>query len=96
MNKIKKTSKTEQDYQNCNFNKSCIYEIRVLGELPEEWSDRLGGMQIIVERKTGSKTVTILTGRISDQAALSGILNTLYDRHMTVISVKMYPEKLNI
>lgn len=93
MKTTKKTSKKNQDYQNCNFSKSSIYEIKVLGELPEEWSDRLGGMQIVVERKTGSKTTTILTGRISDQTALSGILNTLYDRHMTVISVKMYPDK---
>jgi hypothetical protein len=32
--------------------------------------------------------VTVLQGRVSDQAALSGILNTLYELHLPLISVQ--------
>jgi hypothetical protein len=32
--------------------------------------------------------ITTLEGDLSDQAALAGILNTLYELHLTVISVK--------
>ena len=34
-----------------NFNKPSIYSIKVQGELGDEWSGRLAGMQITVERK---------------------------------------------
>jgi len=32
--------------------------------------------------------VTTLCGELGDQAALVGVLNTLYELHLTVISVK--------
>jgi hypothetical protein len=38
------------------------------------------------EEETGP--VTILLGRLSDQAALMGILNNLYELHMPVLLVE--------
>ena len=76
-----------------NFNKPAVYIIRVQGELADEWSGRLGGMQITQERKKGAKTISILTGRICDQPALSGVLNTLYDLHLPVLSVNILEDK---
>ena len=76
-----------------NFNKPAVYIIRVQGELGDEWSGRLGGMQITRERKKGAKTISMLTGRISDQPALSGVLNTLYDLHLPVLSVNILEDK---
>ena len=70
------------------FKKSAIYKIVVEGELDDSWSDRLG-LQITVQKKTGKKPKSMLVGYIADQAALSGILNSLYDMHLTVISVNM-------
>jgi hypothetical protein len=32
--------------------------------------------------------VTTLRGELGDQAALAGVLNTLYEMHLTVLSVK--------
>lgn len=70
------------------FNKPAIYQIEVLGKISTEWVDRLSGMSAAYEE--GNKgMVSILTGRLSDQAALSGVLNSLYDMHLTVLSVKM-------
>jgi hypothetical protein len=82
------TSKHDNNiYQNFSFSKPAIYEIKVLGEVNLELSDRLQRMQISIDRKSGPKPVSILIGRMNDQAALSGVLNTLFDMHLTVISV---------
>jgi hypothetical protein len=71
------------------FNKPAVYTIRVQGKLGDEWSGRLGGMQITQEEKKGAKTISTLTGRIIDQSALSGVLNTLYELHLPVLSVNI-------
>ncbi len=36
----------------------------------------------------GGSLVTILEGELSDQAALAGVLNTLYELHLPLLSVK--------
>ncbi len=64
------------------------YRIQVQGELDERWSDRLGGMTITVDRSDEQKSVTTLAGPLRDQAALSGVLNALYELHLPVLSVE--------
>ena len=63
------------------------------GAIYMNWSNKLGGMQIKVLRSKGSNTTTELVGRINDQTALSSILNTLYNHHFSIISVKKLKEK---
>jgi hypothetical protein len=43
-----------------------------------------------VESSVGrdGQATTVLEGRLADQAALSGVLNTLYELHLPVISVE--------
>ena len=53
--------------------------IRIRGHLPKHWSDRLGGMTITTTGQTGEAPVTTLAGRLRDQAALCGVLNTLHN-----------------
>ena len=65
-----------------------IYKIRVRGSLDDSWSDRVGGMQITETRGSDGKAETILVGRIADQAMLSGILNSLYEWHLPVLSAE--------
>jgi hypothetical protein len=36
--------------------------------------------------------VTTLTGRLKDQAELSGVLNGLYELHLPILSVKILTE----
>jgi hypothetical protein len=36
-------------------------------------------------------TFTILTGELTDQSALSGVLNTLYDLQLTLVAVNKLP-----
>ena len=63
------------------------YRIRVQGHLGEEWSDRMGGMRIAACREPDGQVVTTLCG-LADQAALSGVLNSLYDLGFFLLSVE--------
>lgn len=68
------------------------YQIRVQGEVESEWIDRLGGMSVKVKSSEDQTPVTTLIGHLSDQAALSGILNTLYELHLPLLSVENMDE----
>jgi hypothetical protein len=59
--------------------------IRTAGALDESWSDYLGGLCVRVPAP-GSE-VSELSGRLLDQAALLGVLVTLYERGVPLISV---------
>ena len=53
------------------------------------WSDRLGGLAITSrEDAEFGGPVTTLEGRVLDQAALLGILNTIYEHRLPLISVE--------
>src|SRR4051812_32679071 len=59
--------------------------IRVVGTLDPRWSERLGGLRV---HATGrSYPVTELSGPLRDQAALFGVLTTLYDLGLPLLSV---------
>ena len=64
-----------------------IYRIRVRGKLDANLADRLEGMHIENLAQNSGKVESVLEGRLLDQAALSGILNKLYDLHLPVMSV---------
>ena len=81
--------RTEKFKAELSFSKPAIYKIMIKGELNEVWSERLGGMQINVLRSGAKEPVSVLVGQVNDQAALSGMLNTLYESHCTIISVNM-------
>ena len=70
-----------------SFAGSAIYKIKVQGVIDRSWSERLGGMQIHVERPENGEPESVLIGRIEDQSALSGILNSLFEMHLTIISL---------
>ena len=65
-----------------------MYRIRIRGRLDYSWSERLGGMSITTTGGRNIDETTILEGQLRDQAALTGILNTLYDMQLPLVSVK--------
>jgi hypothetical protein len=65
-----------------------IYRIHVRGRLDNSWSNRVGGMQITETHGSDGQPETILVGRLPDQAALTGILNSLYELHLPVLSAE--------
>ena len=68
--------------------KPASYFIKVQGRLDETWSDRLAGMRI---RKSGRGDieVTTLRGHVRDQAELLGVLNSLYELHLPLLSLEI-------
>ena len=70
------------------------YRIRVQGHLDDDWSDRLGGMVVTRAYTDKKHPLTILVGHLADQAALSGVLNTLYDLRMPLLSAEIVNENL--
>ena len=69
------------------------YRIRVQGRVDNRWVDRLGGMTVTAEAYDDQAAVTILEGHLPDQAALSGVLNTLYEMHLPLLSVDNLDER---
>ena len=70
------------------FDGPAIYSITVQGAIGEDWCDRLGGMVITAFIPESGTPVTTLVGELRDQASLSGVLDTLYELHLPVISVQ--------
>ena len=65
------------------MDKPADYRITVQGVVPESWLDRLGGLRIA----TVANGKTTLEGPLPDQAALKGVLDTLYDLRLCLEEV---------
>lgn len=59
------------------------YEIRVEGELPSDWSNWFGELDIT----SCPPGESLLSGDFSDQAALHGVLAKIRDLNLRLISV---------
>ncbi len=73
---------------NLRFEKPAIYRIRVTGHIDDSLSGQLGGMVITRAFTADSRPITILVGHMNDQAALSGVLNELYELHRPLLTVE--------
>jgi hypothetical protein len=71
-----------------SFDRPGNYRIRVEGFLDKKWSARLGGLRITASKAGDQKSVTVLEGQVRDQSELTGVLNALYQRHLTLLSVE--------
>jgi len=59
------------------------YQIRVEGELGQEWAAWFGGLSISRE----GDGVTVLTCAVADQAALHGLLRRIRDLGLPLLSI---------
>lgn len=71
-----------------SFDSAARYRILVRGQIAPRWADRLEGMSIHFSAQQDEPAITILEGELFDQAALAGVLNTLYDMHLPVLSLE--------
>ena len=60
-----------------------IYQIRLEGHLGFEWKAWFGGMSLALEENGD----TLLTGPVTDQAALHGLLKKVRDLGIPLISI---------
>jgi len=70
------------------FDTPANYRVRVLGLMDNRRSEVLCGMSISSTRRQGGPIVTTLTGELIDQAALLGVLNSLYDMGYPLLKVE--------
>jgi hypothetical protein len=61
-----------------------MFQIRVRGTIDQRWEDWFEGMAIATDEHV---SVTTLTGTVTDQAALRGILAKLWDLNLDLISI---------
>ena len=71
------------------FDTAGVYRIGVQGYLDKSWSDRMNGVDIQVKNLPDEAPVTLLVGRFIDQAALAGVLSTLYDLGYPLLKVEL-------
>ncbi len=69
-----------------------LYEIRVQGALDESWSTLMDGMTVSTAVEDGAP-ITVLRGVVPDQAALAGLLDSLFRLNTTVLSVEALEAK---
>ncbi|KPJ80413.1 MAG: hypothetical protein AMS19_09525 [Gemmatimonas sp. SG8_23] len=62
--------------------------IRVRGRLGPDWSDRLHGLRI-ASLSGAEHDETTLEGPLPDQAALQGVITTLGDLNLALVSVEV-------
>jgi hypothetical protein len=72
------------------FDDPGVYAIHVTGEVDEGWSDCLGGLTVFkaVTAEEQPRPVSVLIGLLADQAALSGVLDRLYQMRYQLLYVK--------
>ena len=59
-----------------------------LRSLDKSWADKLGGFCIMAEDSPHYGAHTAIEVEMRDQAELTGLLNTLYEQHFTLLSVQ--------
>jgi hypothetical protein len=68
-----------------------IYEIQVSSRIDPERAIWLGNLSVSVNVIQSGSVVTTLSGPVTDQAALFGILNRIRDLGLRLISVNQVP-----
>ena len=69
---------------------AALYEIRVRGHLEARWAAWFDGMTLTHE----PDGTTSISGRVVDQAALHGLLHTLRDTGLPLVSVtQIHPDR---
>ncbi len=69
--------------------RATTYEIRIAGQLGAEWADWFDGMAIT----PAPDGVTRLTGVVTDQSALYGLLRKVRDLGLTLLAVNLMVEE---
>ena len=65
--------------------RSAHYEIRVEGTLDQRWTAWFEGLRIDTD-----DSQTVISGPVTDQAALHGLLNRVCDLGLVLISVRRF------
>ena len=62
------------------------YRIRMAGRVNDGWSDFMSNLAQSFDQENGV-TITTITGTVTDQSALHGLLERIRDLNLTLLSV---------
>ena len=65
-----------------------MYQIQVKGRISERWAHWFEDMSMTVHDQADAPAITTLTGPVTDQAALAGLLQTLYTLGLPLLLVR--------
>lgn len=83
--------------QSYHMDQSARYRIRIHGAVSEQWVRSHCEMSLKVMTTAGGQTEAELTGIVTDQAALVGLINLLYDLGHAVVTVeRLEPDEPSI
>lgn len=71
-----------------DFAGPATYRVVVQGAVSQYWRHRLGGLVVASVDRTDGPLRTTLAGRIRDQAELQGVLETLCQLRLPILSVE--------
>ena len=83
---------SRKQFEKVRFGSPSKYRILVKGTLTRQNMDDLKGLGISITNQDVESTVTQLDGTLSDQTALSGLLEALYETHLSIVSVEALTE----
>jgi hypothetical protein len=67
---------------------SALYQIKLQGQLDESWSTWFDDMVVTLDCEEEGLVITTLTGVVSDQPALYGLLSRIRDLGLLLLSVQ--------
>lgn len=86
---VKRKVHPAKSSKNLSQNNNGVYEIKVKGHLDDHWKPWFEGMTLThMANGEPGQECTLITGSISDQPALHGILDKIRDLNLTLISVR--------
>ena len=74
---------SNQRNPNADPNHPMVYQIRIKGHLGPQWTAGFGGLTLTLEENGD----TLLTGPVTDQAALHGLLRKVRDLGLPLLAV---------
>lgn len=80
---------TPRNGSDLKFSSPANYRICVKGYLDDSWSDRLVGMTIANQVSQAESPVSTLCGAVRDQTELLGLLNSIYEMHLPLLSIEL-------
>ena len=70
-----------------------IYQIKICGHLEKHWISWFKPMEITRSRDGSGRQITALTGPVSDQSELRGLLTKIWDLNMELLSLKQIDQE---
>lgn len=76
-------------YPRIKLDQPAQYRISIQGRLPESWSDYFGELSAEELTSAEGQTITLLSGQVSDQSSLHGILRHIRDLGLPLLEVNI-------